>query len=68
MLRISKHVRGRKTDVIDAQWIAEVLSSGLLRPSFVPPAAVSGAAGPDLVSSVADSGAYQRGEPAAQGA
>jgi transposase len=32
-----KHVPGRKTDVIDAQWIAEVLSDGLLRPSFVPP-------------------------------
>lgn len=32
-----KHVPGRKTDVIDAEWIAEVLSCGLLRPSFVPP-------------------------------
>jgi transposase len=32
-----KHVPGRKTDVIDAQWIAEILSFGLLRPSFVPP-------------------------------
>jgi transposase len=32
-----KHVPGRKTDVIDAQWIAEVLSYGLLRGSFVPP-------------------------------
>ena len=32
-----KHVPGRKTDVIDAQWIAEVLSYGLLRPSVVPP-------------------------------
>lgn len=32
-----KHVPGRKTDVIDAQWIAELLSYGLLRGSFVPP-------------------------------
>jgi transposase len=32
-----KHVPGRKTDVIDAQWIAELLSYGLLRASFVPP-------------------------------
>ena len=32
-----KHVPGRKTGVIDAQWVAEVLSYGLLRPSFVPP-------------------------------
>ncbi len=32
-----KHVPGRKTDAIDAAWIAELLSYGLLRPSFVPP-------------------------------
>ena len=28
---------GRKTDVNDAQWIAELLQYGLLRASFVPP-------------------------------
>lgn len=33
-----KHVPGRKTDVKDAEWIAELLAHGLLRPSFVPPA------------------------------
>ncbi len=33
-----KHVSGRKTDVKDAEWIAELLAHGLLRPSFVPPA------------------------------
>ena len=27
---------GRKTDVIDAQWIAELLAHGLVRPSFIP--------------------------------
>lgn len=32
-----KHVPGRKTDAIDASWIAELLSYGLLRASFVPP-------------------------------
>jgi transposase len=32
-----KHVPGRKTDVKDAQWIAELLQHGLLSPSFVPP-------------------------------
>jgi transposase len=32
-----KHVEGRKTDTIDASWIAELCSYGLLRPSFVPP-------------------------------
>jgi hypothetical protein len=28
---------GRKTDVCDAAWLAEVLEHGLLRGSFVPP-------------------------------
>jgi transposase len=32
-----KQVPGRKTDVKDAEWIAELLAHGLLRPSFVPP-------------------------------
>lgn len=33
-----KYVPGRKTDVKDAEWIAELLAHGLVRPSFVPPA------------------------------
>ena len=33
-----KAVPGRKTDVRDAEWIAELLAHGLLRASFVPPA------------------------------
>src|SRR5215469_9867148 len=33
-----KAVPGRKTDVKDAEWIAELLQLGLLRPSFIPPA------------------------------
>src|SRR5256885_2517083 len=33
-----KAVPGRKTDVRDAEWIADLLQHGLLRPSFVPPA------------------------------
>jgi transposase len=32
-----KQVPGRKTDVKDAEWIAELLQHGLLRLSFVPP-------------------------------
>ncbi len=31
-----KHVPGRKTDVIDSAWIAQLLHCGLLRGSFVP--------------------------------
>jgi transposase len=34
-----KAVPGRKTDTKDAEWIADLLQHGLLRPSFVPPAA-----------------------------
>ena len=32
-----KAVPGRKTDVRDAEWIAQLLEHGLLTPSFVPP-------------------------------
>lgn len=32
-----KNVPGRKTDVKDAEWLAELLRHGLLRGSFVPP-------------------------------
>ena len=35
-----KIVPGRKTDVADAAWLAELLEHGLLRGSFVPPAAI----------------------------
>src|SRR5216684_472142 len=33
-------VPGRKTDVNDAMWIADLLAHGLIRGSFVPPAAI----------------------------
>ena len=32
-----KQVPGRKTDMNDAMWIADLLACGLLRASFVPP-------------------------------
>jgi transposase len=32
-----KKVPGRKSDVSDAQWIAQLVQHGLVRPSFVPP-------------------------------
>lgn len=35
-----KNVPGRKTDVNDAMWIADLLAHGLIRGSFVPPTAV----------------------------
>ncbi|RAG83360.1 IS110 family transposase [Streptacidiphilus pinicola] len=35
--RHMKAVPGRKTDVKDAEWIAQLVEHGLVRPSFVPP-------------------------------
>jgi transposase len=37
-----KKVPGRKTDVTDAMWIAQLVQFGLVRPSFVPPAPIRG--------------------------
>jgi len=34
------NVPGRKTDVADAAWIAQLVAHGLVRPSFVPPKAI----------------------------
>lgn len=42
VLANAQHIRnvpGRKTDVNDAMWIADLLAHGLIRASFVPPAA-----------------------------
>ena len=39
----SRHVKivpGRKSDVLDAEWLAELLEHGLLRSSFVPPVVI----------------------------
>jgi transposase len=35
-----RHVPGRKSDVTDAAWIADLLAHGLIRSSFVPPAQI----------------------------
>jgi transposase len=35
-----KVVPGRKTDVKDAEWIADLVRHGLIKPSFVPPPAI----------------------------
>jgi transposase len=35
-----KAVPGRKTDVKDAEWLADLLRHGLLQPSFIPPAPI----------------------------
>ena len=35
--RDAKRYKARKTDVIDAEWLADLLRHGLLQPSFIPP-------------------------------
>lgn len=43
VLANAQHIRnvpGRKTDVNDAMWIADLLAHGLIRSSFVPPASI----------------------------
>lgn len=35
-----KKVPGRKTDMSDAEWLADVAAHGMVRPSFVPPPAI----------------------------
>jgi transposase len=35
--RDAKGFKARKTDVLDAQWLADLLRHGLLKPSFIPP-------------------------------
>jgi transposase len=42
-LRNAQHVKnvpGRKSDLSDAEWLADVAAHGIVRPSFVPPPAV----------------------------
>lgn len=36
-MQLLKHVPGRKTDVKDSDWLAQLLECGLLKGSFVPP-------------------------------
>ncbi len=35
-------VPGRKTDIKDSEWLADLLRHGLLKPSFIPPAPIRG--------------------------
>jgi transposase len=56
-----KHVPGRKTDTIDAAWIAQLLACGLLKGSLVPPPDPR-AQGPDALSQ----GAHLRARPSGQ--
>ena len=60
-----KNVPGRKTDVKDCQWIAQLLAAGLLSPSFVPDRATR-LAGSNPSAGATDSGQDPRRKPAAE--
>ncbi len=62
-----KAVPGRKTDMADAQWLATLARSGLLRASFIPPVEFRQLR---LVAPAAEVGGHvqRREEPVAQGA
>ena len=58
-----RNVPGRKTDVADSMWIAQLIEHGLVSPSFVPPPQCAAAARRDPARSPAHRGAYA-GDPA----
>jgi transposase len=62
-----KRVPGRKTDVKDSEWLAQLLECGLLRPSFVPPPPIREVAGLDAVSGPAGPRSEPGGQSALQG-
>ena len=47
-----KNVPGRKTDLSDAEWLADVAAHGMVRPSFVPPPDIRELTGADQVQEV----------------
>ncbi len=63
-----KAVPGRKTDVKDAEWIADLLRHGLLRGQLHPGSAAAGAAGPGAVSPQYGGGASPRSQSHPEGA
>jgi transposase len=60
-----KAVPGRKTDVQDAEWIADLLQHGLLTASFVPRKAATRSAGSDPYASQPGAGACPPGQSSA---
>jgi Transposase IS116/IS110/IS902 family len=56
-----KILPGRKTDVADAAWLAELLEHGLLRGSFVPPAPIRQLRDPGPLPQAAHPGPRRRG-------
>ena len=66
--RARQQVPGRKTDVRDCEWLAQLLRARAAAGSFVPPAADSRVARSDALSGGAGPGSHPGSQPAAQGA
>ena len=62
--RHMRNVPGRKTDVADAQWGAQLLEHGLVRPVVHSAAADPRATGPDSLPQVGDRGTWPGGATA----
>ena len=62
-----KHVPGHKTDVQDAEWLAELLVHGLLKASFIPPKPQRDLRDSDPLSRHAGRRARTGGQPGAEG-
>ena len=62
-----KNVPGRKTDVADSAWIAQLVEHGLVRPSFVPPPPIRAAARFHPASPGAQRGTHPDGAAAGEG-
>ena len=60
-------VPGRKTDVADAAWLAQLCEAGLLRGSFVPPASIRRLRDLTRYSQAPDPGSHSRGATRRQG-
>ena len=61
-----KAVPGRKTDVKDAEWIADLLQHGLLKASFIPPAPQRELRDLTWLTRPVDGGKGQRGQSCAK--
>ena len=61
-------VPGRKTDVKDSEWLADLLRHGLVQPSFIPPAPIRALRELTRHRKALVRAPHPRGEPATEGA
>ena len=62
-----RNVPGRKTDMSDAEWLADVAAHGMVRPSFVPPPPIRELRGADTLPQDAGRRAGSGDRPGGEG-